>query len=199
MQRVYDQLGRVAPTAATVLLIGEIGHRQGARRADRARAEPARASTVLAVNCGAISPNLIESRDVRPRARELSRAPTPAQGLFRARERRHAVSRRDHRDADRAAGQAPARARNGHVHARRYDEGTRDRRARDRRDQPRSGARRCVEGKLRLDLYHRLNVFPINLPPLRERGKDVELLAQRFLDELNARYGTTEAVSVGGA
>jgi DNA-binding NtrC family response regulator len=47
-----------------------------------------------------------------------------------------------------------------------------------------------ADGKLRLDLYHRLNVFPVSLPPLRERGKDVELLAQSFLDELNERHGT---------
>jgi DNA-binding NtrC family response regulator len=47
-----------------------------------------------------------------------------------------------------------------------------------------------LEGKLRLDLYHRLNVFPISLPPLRDRGKDVELLAQAFLDELNERHST---------
>ncbi|GJH39403.1 hypothetical protein CBA19CS91_41620 [Paraburkholderia hospita] len=45
-------------------------------------------------------------------------------------------------------------------------------------------------GKLRLDLYHRLNVFPINLPPLADRGDDIELLAQSLLDELNERHGT---------
>jgi transcriptional regulator with PAS, ATPase and Fis domain len=50
--------------------------------------------------------------------------------------------------------------------------------------------RAVAEGKLRLDLYHRLNVFPIHLPPLRERGNDVELLARSFLDELNRQYGT---------
>jgi len=47
-----------------------------------------------------------------------------------------------------------------------------------------------ADGKLREDLYHRLNVFPIRLAPLRERGSDIEQLAQYFLDELNRVEGT---------
>jgi DNA-binding NtrC family response regulator len=47
-----------------------------------------------------------------------------------------------------------------------------------------------AEGKLRDDLFHRLNVFPIQLPPLRERGTDIERLAQHFLDRLNKDEGT---------
>lgn len=46
------------------------------------------------------------------------------------------------------------------------------------------------EGRLRLDLMYRLAVFPIRVPPLREREADAEDLAQHFLDELNAAAGT---------
>jgi DNA-binding NtrC family response regulator len=44
--------------------------------------------------------------------------------------------------------------------------------------------------KLREDLYFRLRVVPIELPPLRARGDDVILLAESFLDALNERHGT---------
>ncbi|WP_144109327.1 nitric oxide reductase transcriptional regulator NorR [Paraburkholderia sp. BCC1886] len=44
-------------------------------------------------------------------------------------------------------------------------------------------------GRFRADFYHRLSVYPIRVPPLRERGKDVLLLAGTFLEENRSRLG----------
>lgn len=46
-----------------------------------------------------------------------------------------------------------------------------------------------VQGKLRKDLYYRLNVVNISIPPLRERPGDVVVLAERFLEKHNRRFG----------
>ncbi|HXZ44034.1 MAG TPA: sigma 54-interacting transcriptional regulator, partial [archaeon] len=53
-------------------------------------------------------------------------------------------------------------------------------------------ARALAEGKFREDLFYRLNVFSVHLPPLRERGDDVLLLANHFARELGGKLGKGE-------
>jgi PAS domain S-box-containing protein len=50
-------------------------------------------------------------------------------------------------------------------------------------------AARVRDGTFREDLYYRLNVFPIRIPALRERGDDVAELAQAFVDRFSSRFG----------
>lgn len=47
----------------------------------------------------------------------------------------------------------------------------------------------CLEGSFRRDLYHRLNVFPITIPPLRERREDIPHLAEFFLNIFRQHQG----------
>ena len=55
-----------------------------------------------------------------------------------------------------------------------------------------------ASGKLREDLMYRLCVIPVNVPPLRERGDDAVLLAEMFLAELNEEHGEQKTLSAEG-
>ena len=57
--------------------------------------------------------------------------------------------------------------------------------------------RSLVQSQLfREDLYYRLNVIPIHIPPLRDRREDIPALATRFLDRHNQKYGTDKRFSI---
>lgn len=54
------------------------------------------------------------------------------------------------------------------------------------------------EEKFREDLYYRLNVVPINIPPLRERKEDIPALIKMFLNNYNKEHGTSKTISEKG-
>ena len=47
----------------------------------------------------------------------------------------------------------------------------------------------CKSGAIRKDLYYRLNVFPVEIPPLRDRIEDIDFLSEIFLTQLNKKHG----------
>jgi DNA-binding NtrC family response regulator len=55
-----------------------------------------------------------------------------------------------------------------------------------------------ADGKFREDLYYRINVIPVTLPPLRDRKDDIELLAHRFMEKFN-RVNHKEVVGIDAA
>jgi two-component system, NtrC family, response regulator AtoC len=196
MQQLYDQINRVAPTEATVLLVGESGTGKELAAQSIHDLSLRRKQAFLPVNCGAISPNLIESEMFGHERGSFTGADRQHRGYF-----------------ERGAGgtifldeitEMPIELQ---VKLLRVLEsgtfmrvGTNKEIATDVRvvaATNRDPEEAVAEGKLRADLYHRLNVFPLQLPPLRERGKDVELLALSFLEQLNETHKTNKAFAPG--
>ncbi|CAM2177373.1 DNA-binding transcriptional activator/ornithine decarboxylase inhibitor AtoC [Paraburkholderia sacchari] len=189
MQEVYDQIGRVAPTPASVMLVGESGTGKEVAAQTIHQLSLRRKHEFLAVNCGAISPNLIESEMFGHERGSFTGADRQHKGYFeRANGGTLFLDEITEMPIELQVKLLRVLETGMFMRVGTTKEIETDVRliAATNRDPEQA----VEEGKLRLDLYHRLNVFPISLPPLRERGKDVELLAQAFLDELNERHGT---------
>ena len=190
MQEVYDKIARVAPTEATVLLMGESG--TGKEIVARTIHELSRRGkqSFLAINCRAIPPNLIEMF-------------SPERGGYTGADRQH---RGYFEQADGGTlfldeiSEMPLELQVRLLRV--LETGTLMRIGTSRmvaadvriiaathRD-PREAVR---AGKLREDLYHRLNVFPLEMAPLRARGGDIELIANYFLAEMNEACGTRKS------
>jgi DNA-binding NtrC family response regulator len=189
MQGVYDQISRVAVTPASVMLVGESGTGKEVAAQTIHRLSLRRKQEFVAVNCGAISPKLIESEMFGHERGSFTGADRQHKGYFeRANGGTLFLDEITEMPIDLQVKLLRVLETGKFMRVGTTQEIETDVRliAATNRDPEQAVA----EGKLRLDLYYRLNVFPINLPPLRERGKDVELLAHAFLEGLNERYGT---------
>jgi DNA-binding NtrC family response regulator len=176
MQSVYRQIARVAGTAISVFIHGESGTgKELVARAvhdlGRRREQP-----FLAVNCGAISPHLIESEIFGHERGSFTGAERQHQGFF---ERAHGGTL--------FLDEVTEMPLNLQVKLLRVlENGTFMRVGSTQLQQTdvriiaatnRDAADAVMRGALREDLLYRLNVFPLALPPLRERPQDIPLLA----------------------
>ncbi len=189
MQEVFSAIRRVAPTETTVLITGETGtgkelvakavHAHSARRA----------GPFVAINCAALPDGLLESELFGHVRGAFTGAVHDRTGLFEAAARgtlfldeigdvSPALQLRLLRSIQEREVRRVGSVRSTHVDVRIVAATRRDLR------------QEVAAGRLREDLFYRLNVFPIVLPPLRERPSDIPLLVESALRKIqNGRPG----------
>ena len=195
MQGLFADIRRVAQFEVSVLICGESG--TGKDLAARAIHEySGRKGRLIAVNCGAVTAELLGSQLFGHEKGSFTGALKQHQGYFEQAEggtlfldeitemplnlQVHLLRVLENHTITRLGGDSEQK-----IDVRVIAATNRD---------PRQAV---AEGRLREDLYYRLIDFPLTLPALRERGSDVCLLAQRFLERLNAHYKTDKVFAPG--
>lgn len=194
MQKFYHHIVRVAPTDATVLLLGESGTGKELAAQTIHALSLRQHAPFLPVNCGAISPQLIESEIFGHEKGSFTGAERQHKGYFeRANGGTLFLDEITEMPPELQVKLLRVLESGSFMRIGSNEEIASDVRviAASNRDPEQAVA----DGKMRLDLYHRLNVFPLYLPPLRERLEDVELLIRHFLDELNHAHGTVKVMT----
>jgi DNA-binding NtrC family response regulator len=187
MRRLYGQIGQIAATSAAVLISGESGTGKELVARTLHDLSPRREAEFLALNCAAISPTLMESELFGHEKGAFTNALDRHIGCF---EQADGGTLFLDELTEMALEIQPK-------FLRVLEEGQ-IRRIGGNKSIPvsvrliaatnRQPAVAVKEGKLRQDLFYRLNVFHLELPPLRERADDITLLAGYFLEFFAAKY-----------
>ena len=194
MQKVYDLVVKVAPTDATVLLVGESGTGKEEVAATIHELGRRRGQAFLPVNCGAVPANLIESELFGHERGSFTGATQLHRGYF---ERvSHGTLFLDEITEMPLELQVKLlRVLETGMLLRVGGDETIPVDVRVIAASNRPPETAVKEGKFREDLLYRLNVFPIVLPPLRDRGGDIDLLAEHFLAQINREEGASKKFS----
>jgi DNA-binding NtrC family response regulator len=186
MRKIYQVVEQAAPTGASVLITGESGTGKELIAQTIHQLSPRATFPFVAINCAAIPETLLESEIFGHEKGAFTGASDRRQGCFELADRGTLF-------LDEIGEMTPATQ----VKLLRVLQERSFRRLGGRTEQTvdvRVIAATNVDpaeavklGKLREDLYYRLNVFAFRLPPLRERKEDLPLLTQAFINEFNAR------------
>jgi len=190
MQAVYRVIRRVADTDATVLILGESG--TGKELVAKALHQTSRRAALpfIAVNCAAMPEHLLESELFGHRKGAFTGAAFDKPGLFQAAE--GGTIFLDEIGSMPASLQGKLLRFLQEKEVRRVGENETikvDVRVLAATNEPLEAKLR--DKSFREDLYYRLNVIPVPLPPLRQRTDDIPLLAAHFIKNIAARTGTT--------
>jgi DNA-binding NtrC family response regulator len=186
MRKIYGVVEQAAPTSASVLISGESGTGKELVAQTIHQLSPRAAFPFIAINCAAIPETLLESEIFGHEKGAFTGAADRRQGCFE-------LANRGTLFLDEIGEMTPATQ----VKLLRVLQDQKFRRLGGQVEQSvdvRMIAATNVDpveavkaGKLREDLFYRLNVFSLRLPPLRERKEDLPLLIQAFINEFNSR------------
>jgi DNA-binding NtrC family response regulator len=189
MQACYDLIGRVAPTDATVLITGESGTGKELAAETIHRLSARKEFPFVALNCGAVAPTLLESELFGHERGSFTGAARVHRGYFeRANGGTLFLDEITEMPIESQVRLLRVLETSRVIRVGGEDEIPVDIRVIAATNRPPEEA--LAEGKLRDDLLYRLGVFPIRMPPLRDRGPDISLLAEHFLAELNQADGS---------
>ena len=188
MRRVYQQILRVSGTAVTVFVTGESGTGKELVARTVHDLSRRRGRAFLGVNCGAISPNLMESEIFGHEKGSFTGAERQHLGFFeRANGGTLFLDEITEMPLDLQVKllrvlETGTFMRVGSMQVQQTD-------VRIVAASNRDPMQAVAIGKLREDLLYRLNVFPIQMPALREHPEDVALIAEHFLEGISRREG----------